>query len=316
MDRISTASAYSSVLNNLLTAQVAQTKAGQQLSSSEASTNLAGYGTQAETLTAMQATQTQITGYLNNTQFLSAKLSTQDSALNQVASSAGDAIQAITQALAHSDGTTLMSTLDNAFGQAVEGLNSQFNGEYLFAGGQVNTQPVSATSISSLAPGGPLPPINSFFNNDQRVSTSQLDQNTSISTGFLANAIGAPLFGVFQAIQDFANTNGPFNGTLTSAQQAFLTSQISALNTVQSNLNNIVGQNGLAENQVTAAQTSLTQRQTLLQGLIGNITQADVAQATTNLQQAQLSIQAAGQVFQALNSSTLLNSLSAPGPIG
>jgi hypothetical protein len=49
----------------------------------------------------------------------------------------------------------------------------------------------------------------------------------------------------------------------------------------------------------------------MMQTLIGNVDQADVAQATTNLQQAQLSIQAAGQVFQALNASSLLNTLTA-----
>ena len=47
----------------------------------------------------------------------------------------------------------------------------------------------------------------------------------------------------------------------------------------------------------------------MLMGLVGNITSADLAQATTNLQQAQLSIDAAGQVFQALNNASLLNVL-------
>ena len=54
----------------------------------------------------------------------------------------------------------------------------------------------------------------------------------------------------------------------------------------------------------------------MVQGLIGDQTQADVAQAATNLQQAQLSIQAAGQVFQALNAASLLNSLSPPSALG
>ena len=73
--------------------------------------------------------------------------------------------------------------------------------------------------------------------------------------------------------------------------------------------NNVVAQNGQAQNEVTNTQGALTQRQTMLQGLVGNITTADLAQASTNLQQAQLSIQAAGQVFQALNNSSLLNIL-------
>jgi len=309
MDRISTASAYSQALNNLMQAEMAQTTAGQQLSSSEKATDLDGYGAGAETLTAMQATQTQVTGYLNNTQALSAKLSTQDSALNEVAGAATSAVQSITQALASGNGTTLMQQLQDAFGSAVEGLNTSYNGEYLFAGGQVNTQPVASTTLAQLPS---APSIPGLFSNDQRVATAQLDQNTSISTGFLANQVGTPLFTALQNIAAYdQGPNGPLTGTLTQAQSTFLTQQIASLNTVQTNLNNVVAQNGLAQNEVTAAQTELTSRQTMMQGLIGNVTDANLAQASTNLQQAQLSIQAAGQVFQALNNSSLLSSLGA-----
>jgi len=309
MDRISTAGAYSQALNNLMQAELAQTTAGQQLSSSETATDLKGYGAGAETLTAMQSTQTQVTGYLNNTQTLSAKLSTQDSALTEVASAATSAVQSITQTLASGNGTTLMQQLQDAFGSAVEGLNTTYNGEYLFAGGQVNTQPVSNTTLAQLPSAAS---ISGLFNNDQRVASTQLDQNTSVSTGFLASQVGTPLFTALQNIAAYdQGPNGPLTGTLTQAQSTFLTSQIAGLNTVQTNLNNVVAQNGLAQNEVTAAQTDLTSRQTMLQQMIGNVTDANLAQASTNLQQAQLSIQAAGQVFQALNNSSLLSSLGA-----
>jgi len=306
-NRISTASAYNSILTNLMNAQVAQSKAGNQISSSETATDLEGYGTGAETLTALQSTTTQVTGYLNNTQMVSAKLSTQDNALTEVASSADSALQSVTQALASGNGVTLMASLQSAFSNAVDGLNSTFNGEYLFSGGQVNTQPVSATSLSDLTAN----PIASLFHNDQRVTSTQLDPNTSVSTGFLASNVGTPLFQALAAIEAYnQGPGGPISGNLTTSQATFLTSQISGLDTVESNLNNVAAQNGQAQNVVTNAQTDLTQRQTMLQNLVGNITTADLAQATTNLQQAQLSIQAAGQVFQALNSASLLNSLS------
>jgi flagellar hook-associated protein 3 FlgL len=294
-----------------MAAQVAQTNAGNQLASSETATDLQGYGTGAETLTAMQATATQVTGFLNNTQTVSAKLSTQDSALNEVAGGADSALQAVTQAVASGSGATLMTSLQDALSSAVEGLNSTYNGEYMFAGGQVNTQPVSAASLSDLT----ASPISSLFHNDQRVTSTQLDQNTSVSTGFVASSVGTPLFQALAAIEAYnQGPNGPLSGTLTSVQATFLTSQIANLDTVQSNLNNVVAQNGQAQNEVTNAQGDLTQRQTMLQGLIGNITSADLAQASANLQQAQLSIEAAGQVFQALNATSLLNSLSAtPG---
>ncbi len=257
----------------------------------------------------MQQTNTQVTGYLNNTQTVSAKLAVQDSALTEVSGAAGSAIQAVTQALGTGNAGGLMTALQDALGSAVEGLNTTYNGEYVFAGGQVNTQPVSATTLSDLTS---APSIASLFHNDQRITTNQLDPNTSVSTGFVADQVGAPLFQSLQAIEAYdQGPNGPLSGNLTTAQTTFLTQQLAGLNTAQSGLTSVVAQNGLAQNEVTATQAALTSRQTMLQTLIGNVDQADVAQATTNLQQAQLSIQAAGQVFQALNASSLLNTLTA-----
>jgi flagellar hook-associated protein 3 FlgL len=314
MDRISTANAYSQALNNLMQAEQAQTTAGQQMSSNEKASDLKGYGAGAEALTAMQATQTQVTGYLNNTQTVAAKLTTQDSALNQVASAATSAVQSITQTIAAGNGTSLMQQLQDAFGNAVEGLNTTFNGEYLFAGGQVNTQPVANTSLAQLPA---APSIPGLFNNDQRVTSTQIDQNTSISTGFLASQVGTPLFTALQNIAAYdQGPNGPFSGTLTTAQSQFLTTQIASLNTVQTSLNNVVAENGLAQTEVSNAQTSLTSRQTMLQSLIGDVTDPNLAQASANLQQAGLAIQASGQVFQALNNSSLIGSLGVVPALG
>ncbi|HTX50755.1 MAG TPA: flagellin [Caulobacteraceae bacterium] len=306
MDSISTASAYQSVLNNLMTAQAAQTAAGDQLSSSEKSTDLMGYGAQSETLLAMQATNAQVTGWLSDTTAVGAKLSTQDSALNEVASGAGSAVQAITQALGSGNGSALMQSLQDAFSSAVEGLNTTYNGEYLFAGGQVDTQPVSATSLAQLTSGAP---ISSFFNNDQLQTTSQINQNTTIPTGFLASQVGTPLFTAFQSVEAYVQANGGFSNPLTTAQSQFLTQQLTVFQSAQTGLTNVVAQNGLLQSETTDAQTDLNSRQAMLQGLISNITSADLPQASANLQQAQLAVQAAGQVFQSLNSTSLLSTL-------
>jgi flagellar hook-associated protein 3 FlgL len=311
MDRISTTSAYDSVLTNLMTAEINQSKAGDQLSSTEKATDLKGYSGSAETLAAMQATSNQVAGYLSVSQTVGAKLSMQNSALGQVTSAATGAIQAITQALAVGNGNTLMQGLQAAFGNAIDGLNSTFNGEYLFSGGQVNTQPVSATSLSDLTSAAS---IASLFHNDQRQTTSQINQNTTLNSGFLADQIGTALFTALQTVEAYdQGPNGPLNGTLTTAQKTFLTAQISTLDTVQSNLNDIVAKNGLMQNQVTQVQSDLTQQQTMLGGLIGNLTNADLAKASTDLQQAQLAVQAAGQVFNSLRVTSLLNVLSPGG---
>ena len=60
-------------------------------------------------------------------------------------------------------------------------------------------------------------------------------------------------------------------------------------------------------------QTDLSNQQNTLGNMIGDIAGANVAQATANLQEAQLAIQASAQVFLALQNSSLLDRPAASG---
>ncbi len=160
----------------------------------------------------MQTVQSQVSGFLNTGQVLTAKLSGQDTALTQVGSAAAAASQAITNALAAGSGDTVMQALQSAFNGAVQGLNTTFNGQYLFAGGQVNTQPVSATALSDLTA---APSIASVFHNDQLTQSAQVDQTSRSRSrrAFLASSLGTALLATFQAIEAYdQGPNGPFSG--------------------------------------------------------------------------------------------------------
>ena len=302
LDRIATSTTYSSLLANLTTAQASETKASNQLSSGENATDLKGYAGQAETLTAMQAVQAQTTGYLNQSQITAAKLSTQDLAFTQLNDSASGGAQAITEAIGEGSGETLMQSLNSEFQTAVSGLNTTYNGEYIFSGGQVNTPATSATNLTDLASAAS---VSSLFNNDQHVATTQLTSNSSVQTGFLASNLGTNLYTTFQAIAQYnAGPNGPFGNPLTAAQTSFLQSQLSSFQSANTQLTNNQAQNGLVQQQVTNAQTELTDQQTTMTGLINNITQVNTAQAVVNLQQAQQAVEAAAQAFNAVNTSS------------
>lgn len=311
MERISTASAYNGVLNNLLTAEANQTTIGNQISSQQNATDLKGYASKAETLTALQSVQAQTTGYLENAKTTSAELSTQDTALNQISSAATSASQAITSALASGSGSTLIQTLQAAYQNAVQGLNTTFDGHYVFAGGNSNTAPVTATDLTSL---GAAPTVAGVFTNAQRVTQTQITATSSIQTGFVADKLGTPLFTALQAIVQYdQGPSGPLSGTLTQAQQTFLQGQITALNTAATGLNTAVSQNGEAQAEVSSAQTALDNQQTTLTGLIGDITNVDLPKASSDLAQAQLTVQASSRVFEALQSSSLLAVLQSTG---
>jgi flagellar hook-associated protein 3 FlgL len=309
MERISTATAYNAVLANLMLSQSQEMQINAQVASGKNATDLQGYGVGAETLTAMQTVQGQVSSYLDTGQVVTAKLSSQNTGLTQVGGAATSASQAISNALASGSGDTLMQALQSAFNDAVQGLNTQFNGQYVFGGGQVNTQPVSATSLTDLTN---APSIASLFHNDQVVQSAKISANTTVQTGFLADQLGTSLFNAFQAIEAYAQgPGGPFSGNLTPAQTAFLQSQLASFNGAATSLNTSAGKNGLLQSEVSNTQTDLGDQQTTLQSLIGNITDTNMAQAASNLQQAQLALQASAKIFSNLANSSLVTLLPA-----
>ena len=311
MNRISTADSYAAVVANLNAAQTQLSNDSNQLSSGSVATDLQGYASHAETLTAMQTVQGQVTSYLGQDTVLADKLTTQNTALNQVASAATGAGLAVRQALAAGVGDQMMAALQSQFQTAVQGLNTTYNGEYVFAGGQVTTPPVNVNSLSALAA---APSIASIFTNDQHAATAQINQNTNLQTGFLASQVGTNLMTVFQNIQNYANgPNGPFTGQLTTAQITFMQGQLSSLDSATSHLTAKTAQNGGLQSQVSNVQTDLSNQQTTLGTMIGGITDANVAQVSANLQQAQLALQASALVFLALQNSSLLAVPTAAG---
>ena len=298
---IATSTAYNTVLNGMLTAQAAQTKATQQISSGETASDLQGYAGQADTLLALQSVQQQTNSYLANSQTTGDVLSAQDLAFTQLNESASSATTAITDALSSGSGDTLMQSLGTSFQDAVSALNTSYNGQYLFSGGAVNAQPTTATSLSDLTTGAP---ISSLFQNGDNVSTAQLNSSTTVQTGFLANQLGTNLYTAYQSIASYVQTNGSFSNPLTTAQTTFLQGTLASFKSANTQLTTSQAQNGLVQQQVTSAQTELTDQQTTLSGLVGNISTPNLAQASTNLEQAQMAIQASSQAFLALQTST------------
>jgi flagellar hook-associated protein 3 FlgL len=306
MDRISNASSYQSILLNIMDQQSVLNTAQQQVSSGKIADDLSGYAAQADTLTATMSLQSRITADIANNTTLSDQLSAQNQALTSVASAAQGASGAVSEALATGDATTLMATLQSQFSLATGALNTQYNGAYLFSGGQISTPPVNATQLSDLTGG-----VAAVFQNGSTPQVSRLDDTTSITTGVLASSVGTPLFTALQSIE--AYNAGP-NGPLTTAQSSFLQSTLQTLDAATTTANDAVAANGVVQDQVTDTQTSLTAQKTTLTNTLSDLTDADAATASTNLQLAQTALQASAQVFSTLNSASLLSVIGGSNP--
>lgn len=306
--RVTTSGNYSAVLTNLLAAQQRQADAGDRVSTQRNGQNLKDYAKSSELLTAMRTVQTRVGVFQDQNSLIADRLTTQDASLVRVADAAQSIRELMAEAIASGRVDSLVEDIQAQMNVAVDSMNVSYGGKYLFAGGQVDTKPVTASTLADLT----VPPaiIADFFKNDDFKVKAKLDDATSVTTGVLADDIGTDLLTALQTFQTFnQGPNGPFSGALTNAQKTFLEGQLAGWNTIRADVTLIAAQNGTNQKRVDGVATDLEARQISLTIMLGDITDADLAQASADLQQAQLSVQSAAYVFQALQSSSLINIL-------
>ena len=315
MDRVSTTNSYNVVLSGILRAQQTQNEANTQLSTGKKATDLRGFSSDSQTLVAARTVKVQTESYIKLNENLSRKLDTQNIYLTATADAADTARQAIANAIANNSGNALMETLKLQFSAAVDSLNGQNEGQYLFAGSQTSTKPVNVTSMAGLPdPAIPLA-IDAIFSNDSEVQTSRLNDATSVTTGMTASDIGKDLMTVFASIQTYFTTNSvppnvAFGSTLTTAETTFLNTQMQAFASAHSGLTDRAALNGSIANGIATTITSQKARVDTIDSMTSDLSGINEAETVSRLRLAQQAVQAGAQVFLALKSSSLLNYLN------
>jgi flagellar hook-associated protein 3 FlgL len=309
VNRVSTSGNYSTVLANLTKAQQSQIYFGNQVATQRKGSDLKAFASTADTLTAMHTVQARMKTYQEQSRVIDDRLSSQDVALNQVTDATGSIREAFANALATGSAETMMTDIKAQLATAIEGMNSRYNGKYLFGGGQVDTRPMSLTSMDDLNdPGGTLD-VATFFHNDDYKIQNKLDDSTTVTTGVLASDIGMDMM---NALKDLQNSPvGPFTGKLTLPQQDWIQQQLATWDGIRSDLTTMTAANGLMQKRVDTSKENVVSQDNTLSGMIGDIVDADMGTAATQLQMAQMSVQAAAHVFQTLQGASLLSILPA-----
>jgi flagellar hook-associated protein 3 FlgL len=131
-----------------------------------------------------------------------------------------------------------------------------------------------------------------------------------VQTGQLASEVGGELMETFRRFQAFLEgPDGAFSKNLTTAQRSFIETELGALTRVQTDITAVVGRNGMAQSQVETVRASLDDRAISLKTLLATRTEVDLAQAVSELKQAQISVEATARVYSTLKSSSLLDLL-------
>jgi flagellar hook-associated protein 3 FlgL len=307
MDRVSTSFAMKMATSDFLRAQIRQVEAQQHVADGKRARDLKGFGRQATTLTAARTVQSRVEAFIDNSHALVGRLETQNLSLDRFREVIDNVRSTVASTVAAGRADTMMIELNGWFSQAAQALNTRHEGSHIFSGGRIDVRPVEVDELTELAA---LPTVAAAFQNDDSVPTSRLDEATVAVSGFLASEVGAEFFTIMREIQEYhTGPSGPLNTTLTGAQQAFLQDKLAELGVAHDKAAGRAAANGLIQRRVEDAVETQQGRAVTLKGFIANVTDVDMAEALSRLQQAQVGLQASAYAINALKSSSLLDLL-------
>ncbi|MGZ9098677.1 MAG: flagellin [Brevundimonas sp.] len=309
MTRVATFGNYQSALLDLMRAQTRAADAQERVSTQKNATDLTGFGRQSETLTALKGAQSRIQGFIDTADAVTARLITQDLAMTQVSGGVSGIREALGSALSTDSAGSLMLDLEGQFQAIRGGLNMRHQGGYLFAGASTSTTPLDAANLTELAA---APTVASLFRNDTLKTASRVAEGTTLETGFLADELGTDVLTILRDILDFHGTpgSGPLAGRLNETQKAFLATQLNRLEQAGAAVVDKLAKTGSLARQVDSITTGHEAQKAALDQLVSGRTDADMAEAITDLQLSQVAIQASAQVISQLRQVSLLNYLS------
>ena len=307
VDRVTTNTQSQYLLSQIMKANVARDTTQAQVASGKVSTDYVGIGDKTAALEGARAAAARADAYASNTQLAVTQTDLQDTQLTTLSGLAEQLKEAISTAVGDSDGTNLMATADDIFQQASSILNStDANGNYIYGGGQGNTKPFAATSLSDLATGT----VSSFFQNGTQKTSVLVGDGQSVQIGVLASDIGTQLMTALQSLQNADSPSGSLDGSLTSTQTADLTNNIlPSATTAYTDLNTATAANGETYSRLQDDVTAQQSLSTLYKGFVSDIEDADMTQAATKLSLNQTALQAALEVSAKLGQLSLLNYL-------
>lgn len=301
--RVSTPGNYAAMLGNLTAAQERQQNAGIRLATQKNGDDLKAFSRNSEVLTGMRSIHSRVSTYQDQAVVVADRLANQDTALNRIADAAAAVRQSIADAIASGKADTLMEEVQAQFKVAVDAINTRYNGKYLFAGGQAETKPLPIDRLTDLS--APVV-VSELYQDDLFKVSARVDDSTEIEFGVLAKELTQDMMEKFQTLQD-AGT--PYNGPITPAQQLELEQAMRDWEGVRASVTSVTARNGLLQKRVDEVRDDLVSRDNMLTGMMGDITDADMASVAAELEQAQISVQAAAHVFKTLQDSSLLNFL-------
>lgn len=317
MTRVSSYGTSQLLLGYMIQAQQKVTASQEQISSGYTAQTYKGIGRDSVALEVAKAMQQRIEAYVTTNKQVENRTDTYDTALRALGDIAIEFRQDVTAAVGNNTGTALAEKARALFDRAVDILNRQVDGRYIFAGSRTDTPPVSVTTPAGLIA---APTIAGIFANDQNKASARLDDNLSVTYGVLASDVATSLFTQLQRVLQFdAGTlpsgagaytpAGAFENPLPVNQHDFLAAELPALKVTSDGVQDFVAANGVVGKSIADVQERQVAGLVTTRSFIGDIQDADTAQAISNLNRDQTALEASYRVLSQLSSLNLLSFL-------
>ncbi len=305
MSRVSTHGNYQSALLDLMASQQRSYDAQKRVSTQKNATDLIGFGRDAATVNALKSTQTKINTFIEVNKTVADRLESQDLAMGRIADAATASRLAIANAIAAGRMDGLMAELEIQFQISSDALNAKHQGQFLFSGGVSNVPPSAAGTLDEMAAMGT---VGEAFANGQLRQASRLDENVTMDTGFLASDLGSELFAVFRDLKAL-DANTPLQGQMDGATRDALTALMQRFEGSATKIVNEQAKNGIYQKRVETILDGHEDRAVSAEVMLSAKTDADMAKAVSELEMAQIALQASAQVINQLRQVSLLDYL-------
>ncbi len=306
MTRISTLAQQQTVVSQMLRAQTQAADSQRQVATGYKTDRFEGIARDTAALVSARAVESRTLQFIELGQQVSAQVAFQDTSLTAMYDTAKGLRDSLLHSLANNSGRTVAVDLDSAFVSGKAVLNTRYAGKYLFAGSRTDTQPFTAADLSALA--AVATPVADFFQNSQQKAQVRIEQNVVIEHGILANDMGLDMMASIKRIAEH-NAATPFSQVLTPADRAILQTEITNLDNVLSGIIRLQASNGFVANRIESITTRNEALETVNKQLIADISEVDMAEAISRLNQDKLSVEASYNLIRQISQLSLLDYL-------
>ncbi len=264
------------------------------------STDFAGYGGDTQSVLNLQVSVTRAQSYIDAASLADSKVQTMWSTVGQMTDMITKLRSDLSAATTGSSTATaaVISASQDMLQQMGSLLNTQYNGQYVFAGARTSTPAVDLSTFAT-GTGSLTTPDTSYYQGDSEISSVQVAGGQTVNYGVTAD--NSAFEQIMRVLKFVANSTNLTTTDISQAMDAASTA-LDATSIVQARLSD-------AASQIETASANQTNYKSYAETLSGNLTGVDVAAITAQLSTYQAQLQASYAAIAKIQSLNLASYL-------